>query len=110
MSDQQPSGSVLDAAIEQTTGMTREAREKRIGFVGRAILASILDSPGADFASAKDTVWGAYNGVSFYADHAAKAFSADNRLYNAWYGRNDALKTKALDLAIEMTGARIAAA
>ena len=107
ISDQRPSGSALDAAISQTQGLTKEAREKRIGFVGRAILEAMLNSPGADFASSKDTMWGALNGVTFYADHASKTFSESNRMYNSWFGKNDNLKSDALNLAIEMSGIRV---
>jgi phage/plasmid-like protein (TIGR03299 family) len=107
--EQQPA-SILDAAVNATVGMTREAREKRVGFVGRAILDAIVNSPGANLPSAKDTWWGALNGCTFYADHAAKTFSESNRVYNAWFGKNDTLKSDALNLAIEMTGIRAAAA
>jgi phage/plasmid-like protein (TIGR03299 family) len=97
-------GSILDQAVAVTQRQTKEEREKRIGFIGRSILEAIITSPGSDLASAKGTAWGAVNGATFYADHGAKAFTHDNRLYNTWFGKNDSLKTKAMSVAIEMAG------
>ena len=99
-----PTGSVLDQVVAKTAENSREAREKRIGFVGRAILAAMVESPGADLPSAKDTMWGAVNGVTFYADHLAKSFSESNRVYNSWFGGNNKLKTDAMQVAVQMAG------
>lgn len=60
----------------------------------------ILDSqPGAEFAPG--TWWQPFNAVTYLTDHLAGR-SADTRLASAWYGSNKTLKTKALELAIEM--------
>ena len=63
----------------------------------------ILDSqPGAEFAPG--TWWQPFNAVTYLTDHLAGR-SADTRLASAWYGSNKTLKTKALELAIEMAEA-----
>jgi len=63
----------------------------------------ILDSqPGAEFAPG--TWWQPFNAVTYLTDHLAGR-SADTRLASAWYGSNKVLKTKALELAIEMAEA-----
>jgi phage/plasmid-like protein (TIGR03299 family) len=63
----------------------------------------ILESqPGADYAAG--TWWQPFNAVTYLTDHLAGR-SADTRLASAWYGSNKVLKTKALELAIEMAEA-----
>ena len=58
--------------------------------------------PGANFA--EGSWWQPYNSVTFMTDHVLGR-SADTRLTSAWYGQNKTLKTKALEVAIEMAEA-----
>jgi hypothetical protein len=51
-------------------------------------------APGQDLQSAKDTLWGVVNAVSYYVDHV-RAGSAGERLSSAWFGAGSALKEKA---------------
>lgn len=67
--------------------------------VGRSILDAIVNSPGANLESAKDTLWGVVNGVSYYVDHEAGR-TADSRLTNAWFGPRANLKDEAIQLAV----------
>jgi phage/plasmid-like protein (TIGR03299 family) len=55
--------------------------------------------PGSEYA--EGTWWQPFNAVTYITDHLAGR-SADTRLASAWYGSNKNLKTKALELAIEM--------
>lgn len=55
--------------------------------------------PGA--AMSEGSWWQAFNTVTFMTDHLVGR-SNDNRIRSAWYGPNKILKTKALDLALEM--------
>lgn len=71
-----------------------------------AIQDATIESPGSALESARGTLWGAVNGVTWYADHAARARSESNRLFSAWFGPNETLKTKALYVAQEMVAAR----
>jgi phage/plasmid-like protein (TIGR03299 family) len=77
--------------------------EDKLNRVGKAILESILTSPGSDLESANGTLWGALNGVSYYTDHVASR-TQDSRLYNAWFGSNVDLKQSAVDTAKQMAG------
>ena len=60
------------------------------------------DQPGAEFG--KGTWWEAFNATTFMVDHEIGR-SADTRLTSAWYGANRNLKTKALEMAVEMADA-----
>jgi hypothetical protein len=77
--------------------------EEKLNRVGKAILESILTSPGSELESASGTLWGAINGVSYYTDHVASR-TQDSRLYNAWFGSNVDLKQSAVDVARSMAG------
>jgi phage/plasmid-like protein (TIGR03299 family) len=75
-------------------GMTR---------LGRWLLDSIVESPGSELPGAKDTLWGAYNGVTYYVDHK-RGRSTDSGTASAWFGPGDVLKTRALNVARQMVG------
>lgn len=45
------------------------------------------------------TAWDWLNGVTQWVDHEQRAKSDSHRIANAWYGKGDALKTQALELA-----------
>lgn len=62
-----------------------------------------LTSPGAMLKSAKGTLWGAVNGVTYYADHL-RGRTQDSRLASAWFGDSDVLKRTAFAVAAEMAG------
>ena len=62
----------------------------------------LYTQPGADMG--EGTWWQAFNAVTYMTDHVMGR-NADNRLQSAWFGQNKALKTKALDLALEMAEA-----
>lgn len=59
----------------------------------------INEQPGAEFG--EGTFWSAFNAVTYMTDHLIGR-SADTRLQSAWYGTNKGLKTRALELAVEM--------
>jgi hypothetical protein len=48
-------------------------------------LEAILSSPGSDLVTARDTLWGAVNGVSYWTDHQ-RGRGQDTRLSSAWFG------------------------
>jgi hypothetical protein len=60
------------------------------------------EQPGTEFAPG--SWWQAFNAVTYLTDHLAGR-SADNRLQSAWYGQNKGVKTRALELAVEMAEA-----
>jgi phage/plasmid-like protein (TIGR03299 family) len=70
----------------------------------QAIQDATISSPGSALATARGTLWGAVNGVTWFADHAAKSRSDANRMFSAWFGPNEGLKVKALEVGMEMAG------
>ena len=67
------------------------------------IALSIIDTqPGSEFA--QGSWWQPFNAVTFMTDHVIGR-STDSRMQSAWYGYNKGLKTKALELAVEMAEA-----
>lgn len=65
-------------------------------------LSIINTQPGHEYA--EGTWWQPFNAVTFMTDHVIGR-SADSRIQSAWYGYNKNLKTKALELAVEMAEA-----
>jgi phage/plasmid-like protein (TIGR03299 family) len=59
-----------------------------------AIVALFESAPGQDLSSAKETLWGAVNAVTYYTDHVRSGTDGD-RLDGAWFGAGYALKEKA---------------
>ena len=80
------------------TGNGKVQRKELSKQADRAI--KLLDSqPGTEFAPG--SFWQLFNATTYMTDHVSGK-TVDNRLHSAWYGQNKILKTKALDLAIEM--------
>lgn len=55
---------------------------------------------GAGLETAQETAWGWLNAVTEYADHHIRAHSEENRTASALWGQGDALKNKAVGLAL----------
>lgn len=65
----------------------------------------LLDSqPGGHLESSKGTYWGAYNAITYWADHEAGR-NRDTALTSAWFGPNAALKRRALSEAVRFAQA-----
>ena len=62
---------------------------------------------GAELEGGSGTAWGWLNAVTQYVDHAARARSQSNRLDSAWFGRGDALKVKAQEVAMRHAGGAV---
>lgn len=58
-------------------------------------------SPGAQLPSAKGTLWGAVNALTFAVDHSFGR-GADQRLTKAWFGPGAVLKQRAYDEALKL--------
>jgi phage/plasmid-like protein (TIGR03299 family) len=68
-----------------------KAAEKFMARMTTALFAS----PGADLASAKGTLWGVLNAVTYDVDFQAPSRSPDTRLDKAWFGTGNAIKQRA---------------
>ena len=76
--------------------------EKKISKNAALALDILHTQPGAEYA--EGSWWQPFNAVTYMTDHLMGR-SADTRLQSAWYGSNKALKTKALEVAVEMAEA-----
>lgn len=72
--------------------------------VGKAIIDSILFSPGATLESRNDTLWGCLNGVTYFVDHK-RGRTQDSTLSNAWFGQGADLKAQAVNVAYDLATA-----
>jgi len=80
----------------------KEESQKEMSKSASAALEIIDQQPGAEFG--EGTFWQAFNTVTFMTDHIIGR-TADARMTSAWYGANRGLKTRSLELAVEMAGA-----
>jgi phage/plasmid-like protein (TIGR03299 family) len=81
---------------------SNETKKKEVSKSAQLAMDILHTQPGAEFA--EGTWWQPFNAVTFLTDHLAGR-SADSRLTSAWYGSNKGVKTRALELAIEMAEA-----
>jgi phage/plasmid-like protein (TIGR03299 family) len=58
------------------------------------IMSLYQSAPGQELETAKDTLWGAVNAVSYYVDHV-RSGGAGDRLDSAWFGVGGGLKDSA---------------
>lgn len=87
--------------IFPVTGASNNKR-KEVSKSAQLALDILHTQPGSQYA--EGTWWQPFNAVTYLTDHLAGR-SADTRLTSAWYGYNKGLKTKALEVAIEMAEA-----
>jgi phage/plasmid-like protein (TIGR03299 family) len=88
----------------------QEAGEKAAAKAINELALGRQGAIGSDLAGARNTAWGWLNSVTQYVDHSARARSQSNRLDSAWFGRGDALKERALELASARSGLALAEA
>lgn len=70
-----------------------------LGKNAKLAIDNLETQPGAEYG--RGTYWQLFNTVTYLTDHKLGRTN-DNRLQSSWYGKNQKLKTKALDLALEM--------
>jgi phage/plasmid-like protein (TIGR03299 family) len=71
-----------------------------------ALIMSLYHSaPGQNLDTAKGTLWGAVNAVSYYVDHVRSGGGAGVRLDSAWFGSGGALKDRAWVAACDLLAA-----
>lgn len=86
------SEAVIDPATAELTRVAEDIRE------------ATISSPGSGLATAKGTMWGAVNGVTYFVDHVKRSRSQQNRVWSAWFGDGDRMKNSAVQVACEMAG------
>lgn len=70
------------------------------GRVVKQFINAYHNGPGANLRSAKGTMWGAVNAVTFYQDHLAPAGNRGKRFTSATFGGGNVRKQHAYDLAL----------
>jgi len=83
-------------------GLTGEERDRKNRVINH-LMESYHTSPGNEHKTAKGTVWGVVNGVSYYTDHLAGR-SEDKRIDSAMFGQRSRLKEVAFEKALELVG------
>ena len=68
------------------------------------VLSCVNSQPGADMKSAKGTLWGAFNAVTYFIDHKSGR-DRDNAVYSAWFGPKGATKQYAFERATQYANA-----
>ena len=81
---------------------SNEKKKKEVSKNAQIAIDILHTQPGAEFA--EGSWWQPFNAVTYMTDHLVGR-SSDTRLTSAWYGANKGLKTKALELAVEMAEA-----
>ena len=81
---------------------SHEHKKKDMSRNAETAIDVLFRQPGAQYA--EGSWWQVFNAVTYMTDHVMGR-NADNRLTSAWYGGNRNLKSKALDLAVEMAEA-----
>jgi len=97
--DSSPATSILDQIVTTSDNMNEDSLNR----VGKAILEAMVNSPGSNLDTAKGTLWGVVNGVTYYVDHE-KGRTQDSRLSGAWFGLGDRMKRDAMNIAMDMAG------
>lgn len=82
--------------------ITTKESNKELSRNAKIALSVMETQPGTEYAPG--SWWQPFNAVTFMTDHVLGR-NADSRLTSSWYGPNKALKTKALELAVEMADA-----
>jgi phage/plasmid-like protein (TIGR03299 family) len=87
---------------EQLVDAQAEITKKTDATIAR-LAQHFIASPGADLPSAKGTVWGLLNAVTYDVDHVmSRRQTEDSHAFSALFGRGEELKNKAREIALEL--------
>lgn len=79
-----------------------EGNEDKVKKTLSRLTYALFESPGAQLASARGTLWGALQAVTFDVDHNLPSRDAGSRLTKSWFGDGDSIKNRAFDFASEL--------
>lgn len=89
--------------IEQIRAFQADEKKAKQGEkLMERLTSALFESPGAHLASARGTLWGVLNAVTFDVDHALPSRSQDSRLDKAWFGQGESIKRRAWDAALKL--------
>jgi phage/plasmid-like protein (TIGR03299 family) len=69
-------------------------------YILKKLLQAYEHAPGQNIPSAKGTLWGVVNAVTYFCDHTRKAANNGTRVNSSWFGQSANMKRKAFDKAI----------
>jgi phage/plasmid-like protein (TIGR03299 family) len=84
--------------------MEEDADPENFSRTVKTLLEAVNEAPGANLRTAEGTLWGAYNAVTYTADHLLGR-SDDGRVVSAWFGAGAGMKKRALELALDIARA-----
>lgn len=79
-----------------------EGNDAKVKKTMERLTYALFESPGAQLASARGTLWGALQAVTFDVDHNLPSRDAGSRLNKSWFGDGDGIKNRAFDFASEL--------
>lgn len=93
-------GLANDTAIREAHADEKQAKtaEKLV----QRLTTALFESPGAQLASARGTLWGALQAVTYDVDWQSPSRTDASRLDKAWFGSGDAIKRRAWDYASKL--------
>lgn len=89
----------MTALLLTTAARNADAARESAGF-SRIMSLFAGEGRGATLETARETGWGWLNAVTEYVDHHSRARSEENRLASALWGQGDALKSRAVEIAL----------
>jgi phage/plasmid-like protein (TIGR03299 family) len=96
---------MADNYFDEVLGKSEEKPLSRKAEREKSTMIAFLDSaPGQNLKTAKGTLWGTVNAVTYYVDHV-RTGSGPDRLDSAWFGTGATIKEKAWVKATELVSA-----
>ena len=92
----------LDTPEKRIAFRQDEKNDKKASKLIERLTDALFASPGAQLASARGTLWGALNAVTYDVDHKLPSRDGGTRLNKAWFGEGNAIKSRALQRALQM--------
>ena len=80
--------------VRKSKHFSERGADKKVG----ELMEIRSSAPGQLTKAAKGSAWGALNAVTFYLDHEARSRDASARLDKSWFGENEKIKARALEL------------
>jgi phage/plasmid-like protein (TIGR03299 family) len=91
-----------DEKIKEFVAKDAERGDQKMQKFMQRMVMCLQSSPGADLLSARGTLWGAVNAVTFDMDHNGVGRTQEARFINSQWGKGNDIKQKMLDAALAL--------